>query len=121
PATLVKSDPLDDLQFLECIKIKDQALLRKAKNILEYTTGYQTSEKNKLKNIVEDVIKTEIKKNSKQICNELKDNNVLVIEFSQALEWLKQLCDNIFIVIVNNYNKPQDNFTIEIDNFCYAE
>ncbi|CAG8488880.1 20534_t:CDS:2, partial [Gigaspora rosea] len=50
-----------------------------------------------------------------------KDNNALAIEFSQTLEWLKRLCDNIFIVIVNNYNKPQDNFTIEIDNFCHAE
>ncbi|CAG8788252.1 4890_t:CDS:10 [Gigaspora margarita] len=73
PATLVKSDPLDDPQFLECIKIKGQALFGKVKDVLEYTTGYQTSKK------------------------------------KQAKEYL------------NNYNKPQDNFTIEIDNFCYAE
>ncbi|CAG8672322.1 23417_t:CDS:2, partial [Gigaspora rosea] len=112
---------INDLQVLECIKIKGQALLEKAMDILEYTTGYQASKKNELKNIVGNVIKTEIKKTSEQICNKLKDNNALAIEFSQALEWLKRLYVNIFIVIVNNYNKPQDNFTIEIDNFCYAE
>ncbi|CAG8681203.1 26708_t:CDS:2 [Dentiscutata erythropus] len=49
------------------------------------------------------------------------DKQFINIEFSQALEWLKILCNNIFIVQSNNFNNLHDQFKVKIDEFSLIE
>ncbi|CAG8470533.1 14980_t:CDS:10, partial [Racocetra fulgida] len=77
-------------------------------------------EKNDFKNNVLYEIKTEIANTCEQICDDLSSQNALAIEFNQALEWLKSLCNNIFIV-QNQFNDFQDLFKVKVDDFSSME
>ncbi|CAG8612239.1 5165_t:CDS:2, partial [Scutellospora calospora] len=110
PETLNKSEFLDDsdTKFHDNIKI--------VRNIICHPSNLGTyicldyTEKTVFKKEVTNRIRAEIEDTCKQICEDLLSRNALAIEPSQALEWLKKLCNNVFIVQTNDFNQLKNPF-----------
>ncbi|KAF0450884.1 von willebrand factor type a domain protein [Gigaspora margarita] len=117
PATL-NTVSLDDKLFFDSIKIS-RANIFNPSNLATYI-GIDDDKKKSFKGEVIDRIKTEIKGTCERICDDLLSRNALAIEFSQALEWLKSLCKNIFI-IQSEINQLQSHFKVEIEDFSTME
>ncbi|CAG8640346.1 2185_t:CDS:2, partial [Dentiscutata erythropus] len=118
PKTLNQVEFLDDTdkKFTDSIKIKDNNIGVTIINVL----CQNNAEKNDFKKTVINKLKTEIEDTCKQIHDDILSRNVLAIEFDQALEWLKTLCDNIFIV-QNGFNGLKNQFKVQIENFSSME
>ncbi|KAF0449310.1 von willebrand factor type a domain protein [Gigaspora margarita] len=99
--TLTKSEFLNDIDK-QFIKITNRNDLAKVLNIFIKNN----TEQNSIKNEVMGRIKTVIEDTCKNICDGLLSQNALTIEFNQALEWLKRLCNNIFIEQDHFNNSP---------------
>ncbi|CAG8555189.1 15288_t:CDS:2, partial [Racocetra fulgida] len=109
---------LDDEQFPESIKLSRTNKI----NIHHLGTyvGINDGNKSSFKDEVIKQIKSEIENTCKQICDDLLFRNAFAIEFGQALEWLKKLCNNIFIAQAN-LNLFQGCFKVEIEDFSLME
>ncbi|CAG8825169.1 42045_t:CDS:2, partial [Gigaspora margarita] len=103
-----------DKQF---IKITNRNDLVKVLNIFIKNNTEQSS----VKNEVMGRIKTVIEDTCKNICDGLLSQNALTIEFNQALEWLKRLCNNIFIEQDHFNNSPGQNYNVKIEDFSLIE
>ncbi|CAG8694495.1 6084_t:CDS:2, partial [Racocetra persica] len=113
PSTLIRAKFLKNSEFLSSFKFKFIVEQNSAG-----ITGYINNVKRGiLKQAAIRTIKSSIKKTCKQISNDIQNNNMLAIEFNQALEWIQRLCDNIFITLQKELNSSPNNFIVKIDDF----
>ncbi|CAG8478301.1 4847_t:CDS:10 [Dentiscutata heterogama] len=117
PATLVQSKFLKNTEFLKSFDFKF-VVETNSSGIAGYINN---AKKGISKQSAIRTIKTSIKKTCKQIVNEIQNENTLMIEFDQALEWIQRLCDNIFITLQNELNSSQNNLVVKIDGFKSIE
>ncbi|KAF0559039.1 interferon-induced very large GTPase 1-like [Gigaspora margarita] len=117
PATLVQSKFLKNAEFLKSFDFKF-IIDSNSSGIAGYINN---AKKGISKQSAIRTIKSSIKKTCKQIVNEIQNENMLTIEFDQALEWIQKLCDNIFITLQNELNSSQNNLVVKIDDFKSME
>ncbi|CAG8547790.1 9731_t:CDS:2, partial [Racocetra fulgida] len=113
PSILVRTKFLKNSEFLSSFKFKF-IVEQNSAGIAGYINNVK---RGILKQAAIRTIKTSIKKTCKQISNEIQNNNMLAIEFNQALEWIQRLCDNIFVTLQKELNSSQNNFIVKIDDF----
>ncbi|CAG8483329.1 16070_t:CDS:10 [Gigaspora margarita] len=113
PETLNKLTTLNntDENLNNSIKVK-KILFNKFKDFI----SRDDTEMNTFKNRVINRIKTKIEETCEIICDDLLSRNALAIEFNQALEWLKTLCNNLFTV-QDEFNNSKDQFKVKIEDF----